>query len=163
MRKLVIIAIVLLSCNLSAQTMYVRPLVGTQSSYNTDNVQKLTFSNGNLLVTSTVGAVESYPLAGNRYINFTDLTLSTSNTTAMQSGFYVYPNPTSHLLYVTNTNTKIAIGLIQVISLDGKLLMQVMPMESNNTQLDISKLPQGMYLCKITSDNEQQTIKFLKQ
>lgn len=148
---------------MSAQTMYIRPITGTQSSYNTDNVQKLTFSNGNLLVTSTTGAVESHPLAGNRYINFTDLTLSTSNTTAMQNGFYVYPNPASHMLHVSNSNPNKSIELVQVISLDGKLLMQVKPMESSNTQLDISALPQGMYLCKISSDNQQQIIKFLKQ
>ncbi|MBU3680985.1 MAG: T9SS type A sorting domain-containing protein [Flavobacterium sp.] len=156
--------LVVIFCNaLSAQTMYVRPLVGTQSAYNTDNIQKLTFSNGNLLVTSTLGVVESHPLAGNRYINFTDLTLATSNTSSLPSGFYVYPNPSSHMLHLFNTNPNKSIELVQVMSLDGKLLMQVKPMESNNTQLDISALPQGMYLCKISSDNQQQTLKFLKQ
>jgi hypothetical protein len=163
MRKLFIIAIAFLGYSLSAQTMYVRPIVGAQSSYNSDNIQKLTFSNGNLLVTSTIGAVESHPLDGNRYINFTDLTLSTSYTTAVQSGFYVYPNPSSQLLYVKDSNQNKSIDLIQVISLDGKLLMQAKPIESSNTQLDISALPQGIYLCKISSDNQQQILKFLKQ
>ena len=81
----------------------------------------------------------------------------------IKNGFYVYPNPSSQLLHVANVNPNISIGLIQVMSLDGKLLMQVKPMESSNTQLDISALPQGMYLCKISSDNQQQILKFLKQ
>ncbi len=163
MRNLVIITFTLFCSTLCAQTMYVRPLIGTQSSYNTDNVQKLTFSNGNLLVTSTLGAVESHPLAGNRYINFMDLTLDTSNVTVMQSGFYLYPNPSSQLLHVANVNPNISIRHIQVMSLDGKLILEIMPMQSNNTQLDIATLPKGMYLCKITSENQQQTLKFLKQ
>jgi hypothetical protein len=163
MKKFVIIAIALMSCSLSAQTMYVRPLVGTQSSYNTDNVQKLTFSNGNMLVTSTLGAVESNSLVGNRYINFTDLTLSTFNPAEVQSGFYVYPNPSSELLYVTNIHPNKSIELVQVVSLEGKLLLGQKPASTSNVELNIVALPQGIYLCNITSGNQLQTIKFIKQ
>jgi hypothetical protein len=163
MKNLLLFCTLLCFSKIHCQTMYVRPITGTQSVYLTDNVRKLTFSNGNLLLTPNSGFVASHPLSDNRYINFTDLTLGISNMEPIKNGFYVYPNPSSQLLHVANVNPNISIGLIQLISLDGKLLLEVKPMESSNTQLDISALPQGMYLCKISSDNQQQILKFLKQ
>jgi len=59
--------------NLYAQTMYVRPISGTQSFYPVANIQKLTFSDGNLLVSNITSANGTFALSGNRYINFTNI------------------------------------------------------------------------------------------
>ncbi len=40
---------------MKAQTMYVRPITGTQSSYGVATIKNLTFSNGNLVVTNLTG------------------------------------------------------------------------------------------------------------
>jgi hypothetical protein len=63
---------------LKAQTMYVRPNTGAQSSYAIANIKNLTFSGGNLVVTNLTGANGTFPLSGNRYLNFTNLTLATA-------------------------------------------------------------------------------------
>jgi hypothetical protein len=55
------------------------------------------------------------------------------------------------------------VSQIQILSLEGRLLMQQKPANITAPQVDISALPQGMYLCKITNGNQQQTLKFLKQ
>lgn len=163
MKKLLLISAIGLGANaIQAQTMYVRPIVGSQTSYPVANIQKLTFDNGNLIVTNTSGPNGTYALADNRYINFTDLTLGISNLIAAESKFYVYPNPSSQWLNIGNANPNQTPTLVEVVSIDGKLLIQYKPLASD-TQINISSLPQGMYLCKITSDNQQQTLKFLKQ
>lgn len=146
-----------------AQTMFVRPLVGNQTSYPVPNIQKLTFVNGNLVVTNELGPNGTFPLAENRYINFTNLNLGTSSSAATENKFYVYPNPSSQWLNINNSNHPHHMpSLVEIISIDGKLLMQQIPTTSN-VYIDISSLPQGMYLCRISSDNQQQTLKFLKQ
>lgn len=141
-----------------AQTMYVRPKIGTQSSYLVTNIKKLTFSNGNLLVTDTTGTNTSFVLSENRYINFTDLTLETVLNQVVKNSFYVYPNPTVTLLNVLNDDSSQTISQLEIISLEGRVLI-----EQNSPQVEVASLPIGMYFCKITSNNKTQTIKFLKQ
>jgi len=141
-----------------AQTMYVRPISGTQSAYPVANIQKLTFSGGNLLVTNTIGGNGTFALSGNRYINFTDLTLGTNSHQLVTNRFYVYPNPTSTILNVVNDDLSQTITHLEIISLEGRVLM-----EQNNPQVEIVSLPTGIYFCRITSNNKTQTIKFLKQ
>jgi hypothetical protein len=53
-----------------AQTMIVRPTSGASTAYSVANIRKLTFSSGNLVVTSTTGSEGIFSLAGNRSIVF---------------------------------------------------------------------------------------------
>ena len=164
MKKLLLITAIALGANtIQAQTMYVRPLVGSQTSYAVANIQKLTFENGNLIVTNTTGPSGTFALADNRYINFTDLTLGTNSSLATESKFYVYPNPSSQWLNIGYYNTNNTPNLVEIITIDGKLLIQYKPTNESLPQLDISTLPQGMYLCRISSNIPKQTIKFIKQ
>lgn len=163
MKKLLLIYIVMLGANaMQAQTMYVRPTTGSQTAYPVANIKKLTFNNGNLVVTNDTGPNGTFALAENRYINFTDLTLVTNNPMALKNKFYVYPNPTNQWLNIGNSNPTQTPSLVEVVSIDGKLLIQQKPLTAD-TQIDISSLPKGIYLCRISSNNLQETLKFLKQ
>jgi hypothetical protein len=146
-----------------AQTMYVRPVLGSQTSYPVADIQKLTFDNGNMLVTNNIGASGSFALSGLRYVSFTDFNLGTTNPELATNKFYAYPNPASHVLNISGSNTMRSIGQIEILSVEGRLLMQQKPANTTAPQVDISALPQGMYLCKITNGNQQETLKFLKQ
>jgi hypothetical protein len=143
---------------MKAQTMYVRPIAGTQTSYPVANIQKLTFSGGNLVVTNSTGGNGTFTLSGNRYLNFTDLTLATPTHELIKNSFYVYPNPVTTVLNITNLDLSQTITHLEIISLEGRVLM-----EQNAPQVAVVSLPQGMYFCRITSNNKTQTIKFLKQ
>jgi hypothetical protein len=145
-----------------AQTMYIRPVLGIQTSNPVANIQKLTFDNGNMLVTNNTGASGSFALSGLRYVSFTDFNMGTTNSDLATNKFYAYPNPASHILNISVSNTIQRVSQIEILSLEGRLLMQQKP-ANDALQVDISALPQGMYLCKITNGNQQQTIKFLKQ
>jgi len=70
----------------------------------------------------------------------------------------VYPNPTSTILNVVNDDSTQIISNIEIISLEGRVLL-----EQITSQVEVTCLPKGMYLCRITSNEKIQTIKFLKQ
>ena len=142
----------------NAQTMNVIPITGTQTAYPVGNIQKLTFSGDSLVVTNTTGINGIFALADNRYLNFTDLTLGTAPNQIIKNSFYVYPNPTATVLNIANADKSQTISHLEIISLEGRVLM-----EQNAPQVVLVSLPQGMYFCRITSNNKTQTIKFLKQ
>ena len=143
---------------LKAQTMYVRPITGIQSAYSVATIKNLTFSNGNIVVTNTTGANSTFALSGNRYLNFTDLTLGTPTQELVKNNFYVYPNPVTSVLNITNQDPSQTITQLEIISLEGRVVIA-----QNTPQVAVAALPQGMYFCRITSNNQTQTIKFLKQ
>jgi hypothetical protein len=143
---------------LKAQTMYVRPISGLQTSYTIANIKKLTFSDGNLVVVNTTGSDDTFPLSGNRYLNFLDLTLATPSQELVKSNFFVYPNPVTNVLNITNQDPTQILSHLEIISLEGRVLMQ-----QNTPQAVVAALPQGIYFCRITTNNQTQTIKFLKQ
>lgn len=143
---------------MKAQTMYVRPITGAQEAYSVATIKNLTFSNGNLVVTNLTGADGTFALSGNRYLNFTDLTLTTPTQELIKNSFYVYPNPVTSVLNITNQDPSQAITHLEIISLEGRVVLA-----QNTPQVAVASLPQGMYFCRITSNNQTQTIKFLKQ
>ncbi len=147
----------------NAQTMFVRPITGSQTSYPVADIQKLTFDNGNMLVTNNAGSSGIFALSGLRYVSFTDFNLATTVPELAKNKYYAYPNPASHLLNISGSNTMQRINNIQIVSLEGRLLLNQKPANESATQVDISALPQGMYLCTLTIGNQQETIKFLKQ
>ena len=144
--------------SVKAQTMYARPIIGAQTAYPGANIQKLTFSGGNLVVTNTTGNNGTFALSGNRYLNFTNLALGTVSHDLLRNSFYVYPNPTSTILNVANDDASQTLSHLEIISLEGRVVL-----EQNTPQVAVTSLPRGMYFCRITSNNQTQTIKFLKQ
>ena len=163
MKKTHIIFAVFFCISINAQTMYIRPSAGSQTSYAVAGIQKLTFDNGNMLVTNNAGINGNFALSGLRYINFTDLTLATATQELVKNKYYAYPNPASHVLNISGSKTMQRVSQIEILSLEGRVLLQ-QKQANNSPQVDIVALPQGMYLCKITNQNNQsQTLKFLKQ
>ena len=158
MKRIFIACAAFFCISINAQTMFVRPLVGSQTAYLVSDIQKLTFDNGSLIVSNTNGAIGTFSLADNPLINFTDLTLGTASNQIIKNSFYVYPNPTATVLNIANADTSQTISHLEIISLEGRVLM-----EQNAPQVVLVSLPQGMYFCRITSNNKTQTIKFLKQ
>jgi hypothetical protein len=161
MKKIYIAGALFLCLGAKSQTMYIRPIAGNQTTYPVADIQKLTFDNGNMLVTNNTGANGTFAVSGLRYVSFTDFALGTT-TPIEKNKFYAYPNPASHLLTISCSNLMQGVENIQILSLEGRLLLQQKP-ATESTQVDISGFPQGMYLCKITNGNQHQIIKFLKQ
>jgi len=149
--------------SLQAQTMYVRPLTGTQAAYAITNIKKLTFSSGNLLVTPTSGTAVTHSLSGNRYINFTNLLLATETQQQEANTYYVYPNPVKDVLNVFISEQGQLIDSISIFTLEGQLVLQQKLPYNTQPQISVYSLPQGIYLCKLISEIKTETIKFIKQ
>ena len=163
MKRIFIACAAFFCISINAQTMFVRPITGSQTTYPVADIQKLTFENGNMLVTNNAGASGTFALSELRYVSFTDFNLGTTNPEMVTNKFYAYPNPASHMLNISGSNTMQLVSQIEILSLEGRLLMQQKPSNELAPQVDISALPQGMYLSKITNGNQQQNLKFLKQ
>ncbi len=76
---------------------------------------------------------------------------------AENQDFKLFPNPAEHVIYL-NTNDKQFD--IQILDISGKLILQ--SQTGNHTKIDISKLPEGIYILKIISNHNLQTAKFVK-
>ena len=114
-------------------------------------------------VTNASGSSGTFAIDNNRYLNSSDLTLETTSNELVNNRFYIYPNPVLNILFITNQDKAQLINRLAIISLQGRLLFEQNAMNTNITQVDLASFPQGMYFCKITSNNQSQIVKFLKQ
>ncbi|GGD16735.1 T9SS C-terminal target domain-containing protein [Flavobacterium orientale] len=75
------------------------------------------------------------------------------------SNFKYYPNPVTNSLTISYTYS---ISEVVVSNLLGQQISAVKP-NVTQTDIDMSSLPNGTYLVKVTSDNQSKTIKVIKQ
>ena len=69
-----------------------------------------------------------------------------------------YPNPVKDVLTIKNDHN---IKNIEIFDLSGKTLIKKV-YDSANIDVDISELPKGTYMVKISSENSKKTIKVIK-
>jgi hypothetical protein len=113
-KRLKLSAVLLLGLGLSglqAQTMYVNESSGTQTAYTLSNIQKMSFSSGNLTVTKTDNSSGVYALSDLRYLNFSGTTTDLQEDLSVQSQMLkVYPNPVGDILNIDLTRMPEAEG-----------------------------------------------------
>lgn len=156
-----IVLFVLFISGLNAQTMYVRKTNNTQSDYVLANIRKMTFSSGNLVVSQVGGATNSYTLNDLRHINFNNFNLALINQVVPSLGILIYPNPVTDILHFSKLEQNMS--SIEIISMEGRVLLQSKQIIKDNATLDVSKLAKGLYLCKINTGTTTQTTKLIKQ
>lgn len=112
--------------------------------------------NGPNIVVETAG---NYDISLNRNTLEYTITASDLNRTdfAMKS-LKVYPNPSNT---VWNFTTEGTISSIEIIDVLGKTIL-TKNVASNNSAVDASALPQGIYFARVTSDQAIKTIKVIK-
>ena len=76
------------------------------------------------------------------------------NTVGFSKDLMVYPNPTHHILNISNN--KIQNINLKLFSLEGKLLLE--SSFNNNPQFDMSNYPTGLYLLRLTNDSGESLI-----
>lgn len=147
---------------LQAQNMFVKNISGIQTTYPLATIKKLTFSSGNFLINNTSGVNGVFATANVRYFNFYEIILG---LTPMQkpNKFFVYPNPVVDVLYLSTSDQAQPISLIEIFSLEGRLLLEQKQIDNETPQINLENLPIGLYFCKITSGITNQIIKFLKK
>ncbi len=113
--------------------------VGTQIK----NKGYIYFDSNPAVITNTTKNTIGYTLGTNQIIT--------------TSGVIVYPNPATDQLTIDNLNG----GELTVLSMSGTELMKQKVTQSKAT-LDISKLPGGVYILRVLSNANNETIKFTK-
>lgn len=73
------------------------------------------------------------------------------------------PNPVKNKVALTILGTQSGNAAVAVTDITGKLVLQSMPLTGAVTELDMSALPQGLYLVRYHDDKHRQTIKVSKQ
>jgi len=123
---------------------------GTVMISSLTNVQNIVFEDN----TMTVNMKEAY-------LSYTEVTCIRFNqsmgikTLPVESSVSVFPNPVQTNLTVTGVDKDKKINLL---NLNGTLLQSI-PAQDSSTNIDVSSLPQGLYLLQIG----EQVIKFIKQ
>ena len=167
-KRLKLSAVLLLGLGLTglqAQTMYVKESSGTQTAYTLSNIQKMSFSSGNLTVTKTDNSSGVFALSDLRYLNFSDITtdLQEDYLSVQSTNLSVYPNPVGDILNINLTGKSETEGTLSILNFEGKTLVTRKVSNEGVLSLDISHLPTGIYLCRYSNATEIKTVKIIKQ
>jgi len=116
-------------------------------------------SNNMLNVFGTYTSLNNEPHFGLSRIIIDD-NLSTSYNQFSADSIKCYPNPTNSIVNISATNE--TINQINIYDMLGSLLKSQKG-SSDNEQINIQELPNGIYLVKVKTDQGTQTIKINKQ
>ena len=149
---------------IQAQTIYVKQSNGTQTAYAYSNLRKMTFAPGNVTVQKTDNTTVVYALSSIKYLSFYDFTTDINETQmpAVKT-LLTYPNPASDILNIDLTGTKNGEGRISILNIEGKVMQTQKTSGMDMVTLNISQLPQGIYLCRYISGTETKTVKIVKK
>jgi Leucine-rich repeat (LRR) protein len=81
------------------------------------------------------------------------VSLTTGINDVIMPEMKIYPNPTSGLIYIESSKSPPTKTKIEVINLDGKILIQKDWIEDSRKELNLMHLSKGMYLIRIRSNN----------
>ncbi len=80
-----------------------------------------------------------------------DFSSNTNELTNSASSFKIYPNPSSTNITIRQVDRNLKTGTINFINIFGKTV-KTSPFMENQTQIEVSDLPNGVYFIKIISD-----------
>lgn len=84
------------------------------------------------------------------------------NDFKQESSLRLYPNPSNSILNI-EFNSSVAEGTIEIFDILGKQVLRQSIAFNNLTQIDVADWETGLYLVKISSENGEETKRFVKQ
>jgi len=128
---------------LHAQSLIVRLNDGTEASQLLSTVQKLSFSQDELIVSFFSGSTDLYPLSDVRKLYFDSGTSLGEHPTVRANKLFVYPNPAGEYIHIEGIPDQAE--QVFIYSSDGQL-KKVLSITNDEMSVDISSLPAGLYL-----------------
>jgi hypothetical protein len=126
----------------SAQGLVIKLKDGSTNIENLNAIQKLSFSETDLLETLNSGTVNSFAVSSIQKLYF-DMTISIEDhATSETAGLKFYPNPAQETLNIQDIPNQAE--FIFIYRSDGKLVITE-PVTSGKVCLNISKLTHGLY------------------
>jgi parallel beta-helix repeat protein len=80
-----------------------------------------------------------------------NLPLSISDHKIVETGFFVYPNPAKNYFYIIHYYLKIP-AIVELRNLNGSVVQQAVMTPGENTKMDVSGLPPGMYILQVRAE-----------
>ena len=169
-KKVILSVVLLLGLGLNGlqaqSTLYVKEKTGTQTSFELNGIRKLIFPAGNIMVNKTDGDTRVYALSDIRYLSFIDFTTDVKLIDRQESSnLTLYPNPVIDQLLISYESLKEGNVQVAIIDIQGKILHQQTINSQNGTNqtiISVSKLPKGLYVCRLQNGDKLETIKFIK-
>lgn len=168
MRHKGLILIVLIIAGLSltelqAQSMVVKENAGIQTAYSLSNISKLSFSSGKLTISRVDSSSVEYALSSLQYLSFSDSTsVNIEQENISDHLIRIYPNPVHNELKIDLSAATCPNGTLNILSLEGKLLITQQITGSDIISVDMSHLPRGTYICHFSNEEEIKSIKIIK-
>lgn len=161
-KKLLIVPLLGLGMGAMAQTkLIVASKNALETTYDLSNVRAIYFIKDSLKVKTTNAAPEAFAISAVRKMYFqqsvTGLSESVSQTKNALAG--LWPNPAENEITIEFRSSE---AQVNIYDQTGRSVL-TQTLNALQMRLDISQLPQGLYVAKITTANESQTISFLKK
>jgi Secretion system C-terminal sorting domain len=133
-----------------------------KTSFTLSQIQKLTFSGGNMTVNKRDATSSTYSLINLGYLNFSLISTDLYEN-EIDSKLLVYPNPVKDVLSVnySNSSNKFTQKL-EIIGIDGKVALCTI-LNNENVNIPVMFLSKGIYFCRLFVGNSVITTKFIKQ
>lgn len=139
MKKRLLLSIALFSAGVGfSQNAYFTEQNGNSTSLAVADVNKITFSSGNIIVDSKTQSDMVYAISSFRHLTFQPLAVSNMVVENQSSSLKLYPNPTTGRFQI-NSSEPLKRG--SIFDNLGHLLMSI----SNPSEVDVSQLPIGHY------------------
>ncbi len=158
--KKILLLIMSSSCFLSlGQNIEVLDQGGNSSSYLLNNVEKITFSSGEMILTKEDESTSSYLVSNLRRLSFDYLVTNQESSVGNDSEVLLYPNPVNNELNLAITEACV----VNILSLKGEVLITNEYLEKGEKTILLEGLPSGFYLCQYASEKEVKTVKIIKE
>lgn len=132
---------------------------GNSSSYLLSNVQKITFSSGEMILTKQDQSTSSFLINSLKRLSFKEVVTNQEGLVDNNSQVLLYPNPVNNELNLDITEA----CTVSVLNLKGEVLITKKYSEKGKKAMILEGLPSGFYLCQYASEKEVKTVKIIKE
>jgi hypothetical protein len=167
--SLLFLSLVAISTSVKSQSVYFNYTDGTNAGYNLEDVRKITFVADEMNLQLLDGSVYSWNVSSIGHYQYDENPLGIDELLNKANAWQVsvFPNPATNVLnvrYNLPTEDKI---LIAVFDLQGKLLLEINAGKrakgEHEETLDLSALPAGQYVCRISGQTNTISKNIIKQ
>lgn len=166
---ILLIMLLLMSTISYTQSIYLNYTDGTNSSYDLEDVRKITFDADLMNLHLMDGSIYSWNISTIEYFKY-DETLVNAEEWLAKANLWevnVYPNPTTTTLNVLFNLPQSEEILIGLYDMQGKLILEKntgkIASGEHHQILDLSGLPEAVYFCRIAGQKSSITKKIIKQ
>ena len=162
----IILLIGLTSSLMCAQTLNIIRNDGQKYILSVDNIKKLTFSSNGIRETRNTGLSYIYYFTDIRKMTFSEeITQSNFHIADNFSDFVIYPNPSKITLNIRIVIPDYRKIKLEILTTAGIVIYQQIYFakpEINEYKIDISEIPDGMYVCRFFDGSTMKVKKIIK-